>query len=496
MTRRRIALLGLSYETLLRSPLGRSDMEVFRGGELVTRGLWIVRGAVERLHEAGAEILPIFWATALPGGALDAGTYAALRDEAVGGLCTAAPVDGVVVINHGALEVAGLDRHADGDFLAAVRAAVGDAVPISVALDHHGNVTPALLQAATTLTALRTAPHRDDHETGRRAADRLLRVIDGRLRPRRAAVTVPLMIPGELAVTTASPTRELFAQLERLDAVPGILDASLFVGFAWNDRPWCGMAVVVVAEHDATLARSLAREVAGRVWAARHDFRLTMESAAVEEGLARAAASPVRPIYLTDSGDNTTAGAPGDLTTVLREVLSLPEPVDAAVLGIRAPETARRCRAVGPGGALDIELGAEHVDATDPAREIVRAVVLAHGSVLQPRPGEAYFKTAGAWATVRIGRTVVSFHEASVGVTTPGMIEQMGIDPRGPQLVVVKLGYLHPHLAACAARHILLTTRGASALDLRGLGWDTIGPRFPLDPGTEWSAPAATFEAG
>ena len=51
-----------------------------------------------------------------------------------------------------------------------------------------------------------------------------------------------------------------------------------------------------------------------------------METAETAEGILRAALYRERPIYVSDSGDNTTAGAPGDLTLVLQAALDLPEP--------------------------------------------------------------------------------------------------------------------------------------------------------------------------
>jgi microcystin degradation protein MlrC len=158
------------------------------------------------------------------------------------------------VANHGALEIEGLDRDGDTDFIESIRRQVGADVPIGVALDLHGDMTPDLLRAVTVFSVLRTAPHRDDKETGYRAADQVLRVIKNRLTPKRAAVRIPILIPGEIAVTALKPAKELYGSLPAYSAKPGMLEANILVGFAWNDRPWTSATALVVSETDAKAA--------------------------------------------------------------------------------------------------------------------------------------------------------------------------------------------------------------------------------------------------
>jgi microcystin degradation protein MlrC len=53
-----------------------------------------------------------------------------------------------------------------------------------------------------------------------------------------------------------------------------------------------------------------------------------------DEGLACAARCAERPVFVLDSGDNTTAGAAGDLTLVLQAALDRPETGDMVITGI------------------------------------------------------------------------------------------------------------------------------------------------------------------
>jgi microcystin degradation protein MlrC len=345
MTNLRIAILGLSVECLIGSPLKteQADMQIYRGQEIVDGDLWMVRGVLQRLSEENsATPVPLMWATALPGGALTADNYAAIRQETADLLGQNGPFDGVIIVNHGALEVDGIATHPDTDFLEAVRDAVGPEVPLAVSLDLHGHMSPRFVEIATVISALRTAPHRDDREAGYRAADQLLRVLRAGITPRTAAVRIPILIAGEAAVTTAEPGASLYASLASYDARPGIMEANILVGFAFNDVPWGGMTAIVTSDGDADLAQACAQELASEIWQRRHDFVLRMETAGVTEGLEWAAASAEGPVFVSDSGDNTTAGAPGDLTLVLQAMLDLPNPPKAVVAGITAPKLYRR----------------------------------------------------------------------------------------------------------------------------------------------------------
>src|SRR5258705_10240261 len=85
-----------------------------------------------------------------------------------------------------------------------------------------------------------------------------------------------------------------------------------------------------------------------------------METAELHEGIARAASNTEFPVYLSDGGDNTTAGAPGDLTVVLKHLLAA-HVNDAVVMGITAPQLVKQCRAAGVGAQVELALGDEHL---------------------------------------------------------------------------------------------------------------------------------------
>jgi microcystin degradation protein MlrC len=486
----RIAIAGISVENLAQSPLltGIEYMQIYRGNDLLTRNVWLIRGMVARLQEADSvEISPLLWATALPGGPLTRENYEDIKQETLELLTMQGPFDGVLLANHGALETNGMSLSADTDFITSVRETIGPETPLGIAFDLHGNLTPEIARAGTVFSALRTAPHRDDHDTGYRVADQLLATIKRKLHPHTALIRIPILVIGEMAMTQYDPMKSLYGLLPEIDGQPGVMQTILMVGFAFNDKPWTSMSVMVTVEDDPEHAQQIAADLADKVWASRHAITYNVETATVKEGLTRAVESRTTPIYLSDSGDNTTAGAPGDLTIVLMQAVKM-QIEDAVFPGITAPEILKQCHRAGVGAEVQLTLGREHISA--PREEmIVTATVIGVGESLQLQGFQPYRTDEGPWACVRIGSVFATFHKLPIGITTTSHFTSMGLDPTAHRIYVIKVGYLHPQLEGIPNRHIMLFSPGLTPLDLHEIPWQTVPrPIFPLDPDMTWQA--------
>ena len=148
------------------------------------------------------QIVGLLHLRAWSGGRATAETFDWLRDELLGALQRALPVDGVLLALHGSFSA---EQHSDveGEILAAVRAVVGPHVPVIATLDLHANVTCAMAAAANALVLFHTAPHVDVFETGERGAAVLQRILTGGA-PVTALVRVQGVFPVERANTEAS----------------------------------------------------------------------------------------------------------------------------------------------------------------------------------------------------------------------------------------------------------------------------------------------------
>ena len=114
------------------------------------------------------------------------------------------PLDAVFLSLHGAA-IATVEVDPDGALLAAVRAVVGDSVPILATLDLHGNVSSAMVQHADYLSAYLTNPHVDTHERGAECARALHDALMRGQRWHRAFVKLPFIPPSVTQNTERKP---------------------------------------------------------------------------------------------------------------------------------------------------------------------------------------------------------------------------------------------------------------------------------------------------
>ncbi|MDJ1657260.1 M81 family metallopeptidase, partial [Raoultella sp. Ech2A] len=146
------------------------------------------------LKDYPATFLPTLHARAIPGGPVARAAYESFKTEFLTRLQAALPVDGLYLAMHGAMYVEGLED-AEGDWIAAARACVGDACPIAVSYDLHGNVTQRIIDAIDMYSTYRTAPHIDVEETMRRSVTMLVNSITTGVRPGVVWVPGPVRPP-------------------------------------------------------------------------------------------------------------------------------------------------------------------------------------------------------------------------------------------------------------------------------------------------------------
>ena len=490
----RIAIAGISHESLTFSPIpvGLEDFGVLRGEEILNAGgggiLEILGcpGLTETVRKLRVEPVPILVATSTaPGGWIAQDTYLRLRGDILDGLSRAGRLDGVCLLMHGGMLVENM-WSGETDLVRSVRAAVGRDVLVSARLDLHANITEEFANKTDLWAAFRTAPHRDGRETLERALSMLAHCVRSDRQPRPVFIRLPMLLQGEKAMTDAEPMRHLLAMASALEERPGILNAQVLVGFAWMDAPHAGSSVVVIADGREHLAeaRQAAAQLAQAMWDRREQFTFGQEVAAtVDEAIEAAEAAPESTVFLTDSGDNVTAGAPGDGTYFLSRLLAKGVP-DAVFAGIADAEAARICLARGLGATVDVSLGGKMDRAHgDPLR--VRGLV-EHVHRPDPASGQASI------VTLRVRGVRILLADRRKAWTTLVDFTQAGIDPLGHKIVVVKLGYLFPELRDIAPREILVLSPGCADMDLTRLPYKyATRPVFPLDNDFDW-APVIT----
>src|SRR2546428_165051 len=101
-------------------------------------------------------------------------------------------IDGVYFSLHGAMGAEG-ELDPEGYLLTETRRIVGEQVPIVISLDLHGILTDRMLRQVDGLAIYHTYPHVDFADTGRRAAEFLVRIVKESLRPVIARVVIPAL---------------------------------------------------------------------------------------------------------------------------------------------------------------------------------------------------------------------------------------------------------------------------------------------------------------
>ena len=420
------------------------------------------------------EWLPLVHARALPGGAVERDFYESVKTEILGQLRSATPVDGVFLDIHGAMSVVGM-ADAEGDLATAVREAIGDDALVSAAMDPHGNMSRRLIGALDLATSHRMSPHDDAPLTRTRALENLVRCLRDRIRPHRAWVRVPVLLAGERASTRDEPARGIYGSLAMLEARPGIIDAAVWIGYAWADEPRCSAAVVVTGTDRDVIQRE-ARALAERYWNARAEFSFSVPAGDADWSIATGLAATERPFFISDSGDNPTAGGAGDVTYMLGRLLANPDLAARRATAIWAsvvdPTAVARCAAAGEGSEVDVVVGGAFGSA--------HGAVALRGTVGRVLRGA---EIGGDIAVVESGgvRAILTTRRKPYHFVRD--LHALGLDPARHDLTVVKIGYLVPDLFAAAKGWVLALTPGGVDQDIVRLGHRHLErPIYPLDP--------------
>ncbi|MDR1222562.1 MAG: M81 family metallopeptidase [Tannerella sp.] len=471
----RIAIAGIAIESSTFSP-ARSEESAFRknsGNDIFQLYPFLKEGAPLREK---AEWFPAFIARATPGGAVPREAYESLAGQILEGLKANRPYDALFFDIHGAMSVVGLDDP-EGDLIVRVREVIGNAALISTCMDLHGNVTWRLAENTDLITCYRLAPHEDAMESRERTVANLLeRIETGKGRPRyKAWIPVPVLLAGEQTSTRVEPAKSLYAVIEPATAPEGVIDAGIWIGYAWADEPR-NRATVMVTGDDKELVTGTAEYLARHFWSVRDKFEFVAPTATLDVCLEKAIASDRKPYFISDMGDNPTAGGAGDVTWTITELLKRDEfktgkGKSLIYASIPDPEFVKKAIRAGTGNKVEGTAGARVDNRYAPPVKLSGTVT----SVYTDNPDNKE-------VAVKIGSIYVIVTEKRKGFHYVREFEKHGLDPKQADIVVVKLGYLVPELYDIQADWMMALTLGGVNQDLPGLPYKRIiRPMFPFD---------------
>ncbi len=468
---KRIAFGGIQIECSTYSGIRTrlEDFTVKRGQELADDPFF------RQLKEYPYAFHPALLATAVPGPPVEPEAYNRLKTEFLRRLADLLPLDGLYLAMHGAMYVVDM-QDADGDWIAAARKAVGEGCLITASFDLHGSFSRRAIDNLDMLSAFRTAPHIDREETAKRACDMLVHCLDHRIRPTLVWSPIPVLMPGERTSTVYEPAKHLWAQLPGMNAEPGVLDASLLVGYVWADEPRATASAVLTGTKPDLLKKD-ALSLAQQYWDARKDFEFKVPTGTLAECIERAQSLGTKPVVISDSGDNPTGGGDGDRADVLAELLRQ-NVRDAVIAGIADPPATEACYRAGVGRSLHLKIGgALDPRASKPVEVSAKVVFLL--STDNSRERQAVVEVRGVTVVLTARRR--PFHEIRDFTV-------LSLDPSRFKIVVVKAGYLVPEIAKIANPNLMALTDGAVNQDIEHLPkskWRV--PSYPFVPDLHWT---------
>jgi microcystin degradation protein MlrC len=315
-------------------------------------------GAIAAAEEAGVDLVPLAWGFANPAGPVQDEAFERIAARICALLSVAldaAPLDGVYLDLHGAA-VAESFPDAEGELLRRVRAIVGAAMPLTISLDPHANLTEQMVRLADVVVPFRTYPHVDMKDAGAQAMRLLLERIARGQPWARAFRSLDFWIPLGSQCTLMPPMQSVMAERAALAKRLAAVELAFCFGFPYADFIGCGPAVAVFADTqaradaaaDAFLAHVNAQE-AGFV----QDTLPAAEAVAEAKRLAPGAS---RPVVLADTQDNPGGGGHGDTTELLAELVRQGA-TGAVVCLINDAESVAACMAGGVGAMVKLSLG-------------------------------------------------------------------------------------------------------------------------------------------
>jgi microcystin degradation protein MlrC len=462
-------------------PTTRRDFEdcvYFRPGEHPDRPthstapLFVAR---QRASQENFELIEgsCFWAE--PSSPVRQADYESMRDEILGQLAAALPVDGVLLGLHGAMLAQGCDD-CEGELIERVRAMVGPGAVIGVELDPHCHLTEKRVRNADVIILFKEYPHTDFLERAEELVGLVTRTIRGEIRPVMSLYDCRM---DDLFPTSREPGRSFVTRMQGLEGKDGVLSVSLAHGFTQGDVPDQGARVLVVTDDAKAKGDALAIRLGEEVREKRGTWR--PPALGLDEAIDAAYAAAEGPVVVADPSDNAGGGAASDNTNVLRRLLER-GCTDAAIGPFWDPLAVAICHGAGVGARLDLRFGGK---ASRTSGTPVDAEVEVIGLIEQGWQSFGGAKVSyGAGAGIRIGGVEVSLISHRTQALGLEIFTDLGIDLSTKRYIGVKsTNHFHAAYAPIAKAVLYCDGGGPSSLDTTKYPYRKITrPMWPHDP--------------
>lgn len=456
-----------------------------RGAAVLTRFEGIntsIAGAIFVLRVAGAELVPLPWASTVPAGYVTREAFEHISDMIIEDLRAALPIDAIYLSLHGAM-VAEHVEDAEGELLARIRAVVGPELPVVASLDLHSNTTMQMFSLTDALVGYRTYPHIDMAEAGEKTAHLLLQILERQAKPSKAYRQLPYLIPLTWQCSTVEPAKSIYAEAARL-MNDRVASTSFTPGFPAADIHDCGGSVFVYGWDKKAVdaaAESLYRmtldaesQFAGKLWSPDEAVREAMRLSQLDS----------RTVLLADTQDNPGVGGSADTIGLLAALVN--NRAEGAVLGVlHDPAAALAAHQAGVGSDITIGLGAKSggwgeqpLVRTWHVEKLGDGVMTCHGPMLEGWP-----LALGPMALLKHGGVSVVVSSKKFQPMDQEPFRHVGIDCASCRILALKSSvHFRAAFESMAQAVLIVESPGAMIVDPSNLPFTRLRPGVRMRP--------------
>ena len=433
--------------------------------------------------ESDIEIVPGFFAQACTSGPIQDSEFEYLSSRLFKSLREAGPVDGLLLVLHGAMQSETIDD-CEGYIISKIRQIVGANIPICASFDFHALMTKQIAENLDGASGYFTYPHIDHYETGFRAASAIVELLRTKQKTYAICRRIPLIMSCENSNTIDSPMVPAMEMLQELLQSDGVCSGSLFLTQPWLDSPELGCSVCIFARGNENRLRITQKidEILRYLWDNREKFYPPMPG--IHEALDKLK-DMKKPAILVDYGDVPNAGGTGDGTVVLKALLDAQLPLPSVVV-VADQQSTDQAEKVGENGESVFYIGGSREPGAFNERIAVKAQVIK----LDPEPfvhlgpaQKGFISKPGMRALLRCGNVWIILCRHVCISHDRNMLLSMGLEPADMGIIAMRA--THSFMSCYAGvmgSWLYVDTPGYSTRNLKTLNFKRCTrPIYPLD---------------
>ena len=429
------------------------------------------------------ELIPLIYANAAGAGVIEKETFEYIESCFINNIkANLKDIDGIWLHLHGASyveEIGSGDHH----ILKEIRKIVGPYLPIAVVCDPHGNLTKEYVENCTIIRSYRESPHTDADKTKKLVAKMLCNLLKHRQNIHALYHKLPLILGGEQSVSTDEPVLSINKYMDEMEKDSRIRSVSWHVGYLRHDCPEAGCGIVIVPQtyEDIEYCKKKLDELANYIWNKRHEFHYTGYTLVPDKALDEALSFDGKPVFITDSGDNTTSGASGENTYILRQLLVKKLDKKVLIANITDASCVKHLQNYQVNKEVIINLGKDD-------NELNKAISLKVQIIsFAKMVGNKWSGRDKVWGDIVNVKVVdkplyITISSCNNSMTVINQFVNAKLDINDYEIIVVKQGYLFPELKEITKFWIMSLTDGATPQDTRLIPFKQImRPMYPID---------------